>query len=127
MTLASEIKRSQAPRSTPKFDELTTRIAGLADIFTIDAVSPCSWTRRDTQYVRCDLQIRDIQTKSYPNEIILRQEASCMVDHIRRQCGSSKRQQISKRAEVDSRPEYNFSPHDASTKSGTSSLDDGQP
>ena len=60
----SQIKRSPSPRSPPTFDELTTTIAGVAGIFTIAAVPPCSWTRRGTHGVCCDLQIRDIKTKS---------------------------------------------------------------
>ena len=57
----SQIKRSSSPRSSPTFDEFATTIAGLTGIFTIVAVPPCSWTRRGTHYVRCDLQIRDIK------------------------------------------------------------------
>ena len=60
----SQIKRSPSPRSPPTFDELVTTIAGLAGIFTIVAVPHCSWTRRGTHCVCCDLQIRDIKTKS---------------------------------------------------------------
>ena len=60
----SQIKRSPPPRSPPTFDELATTIAGLAGIFTIAAVPHCSWTRRGTRCVRCDLQIHDIKTKS---------------------------------------------------------------
>ena len=60
----SQIKRSLSPRSPPTFDELTTTIAGVAGIFTIAAVPPFSWTRRGTHGVCCDLQIRDIKTKS---------------------------------------------------------------
>ena len=60
----SQIKRSPPPRSPPTFDELATTIAGVAGIFTIAAVPPCSWTRRGTHGVCCDLQIRDIKTKS---------------------------------------------------------------
>ena len=60
----SRIKRSPSPQSPPTFDELTTTIAGVGGIFTIAAVPPCSWTRRGTHGVCCDLQIRDIKTKS---------------------------------------------------------------
>ena len=62
----------------------------------------------------------------YQNEIKYRQDAHCMVVHTLRRCASSKRQQILKHVEADSRPEHNLSSYDARMRPGTSSLDDGQ-